>query len=92
PRVFTLAAVNFCCIVGSVGIGMWLPQIIKGLGISADKLGFVVAVPYILGAIAMTLWARLANRSEQRLPYVVGALAIAALALVAAALAADPLV
>jgi len=92
PRVFTLAAVNFCCIVGSVGIGMWLPQIIKGLGISADKLGFVVAVPYLLGAIAMTLWARLANRSEQRLPYVVGALAIAALALVAAALAADPLV
>jgi len=92
PRVFTLAAVNFCCIVGSVGIGMWLPQIIKGLGISADKLGFAVAVPYLLGAIAMTLWARLANRSEQRLPYVVGALAIAALALVAAALAADPLV
>ncbi|MFP3830728.1 MFS transporter, partial [Pseudomonas sp. SIMBA_021] len=34
----------------------------------------------------------MANRSEQRLPYVVGALAIAALALVAAALAADPLV
>ncbi|WP_060481863.1 MFS transporter [Pseudomonas sp. NBRC 111119] len=92
PKVFTLAAINFCCIVGSVGIGMWLPQIIKGLGISASTLGLVVALPYILGAIAMTLWARLANRSEQRLPYVVAALAMAAVALVVAALVADPLV
>ncbi|MBK4988233.1 MFS transporter [Pseudomonas sp. S36] len=92
PKVFTLAAINFCCIVGSVGIGMWLPQIIKGLGISASTLGLVVALPYILGAIAMTLWARLANRSEQRLPYVVAALSMAAVALVVAALVADPLV
>jgi cyanate permease len=49
-------------------------------------VGLVMALPYLLGAIAMTLWARLANQSRQRLPYVVGALSMAAAGLVAAAL------
>jgi cyanate permease len=70
---------------------MWLPQIIKGLGIPGGTLGFVVALPYVLGAVSMTLWARLANRSEHRLPYVVSALGMAAVALVASALIADPI-
>ncbi len=90
PKVFTLAAINFCCIVGSIGIGIWLPQIIKGLGISNGMIGLVVALPYLLGAVSMTLWARLANRSQRRLPYVVSALALAAVALVAAALTTHP--
>ncbi|SEI22000.1 MFS transporter [Pseudomonas asplenii] len=90
PKVFTLAAINFCCIVGSIGIGIWLPQIIKGLGISNGMIGLVVALPYLLGALSMTLWARLANRSQHRLPYVVSALALAAVALVAAALTTHP--
>jgi len=91
PKVFTLAAINFCCIVGSIGIGLWLPQIIKDLGIDSGVVGFVVAMPYLLGALAMTLWARLANRSRQRLPYVISALALAAMALVAAALTDQPM-
>lgn len=90
PKVFVLAAINFCCIVGSIGIGLWMPQIIKSLGMANATVGLVATLPYILGAIAMTVWARLANRAQQRLPYVVGALAFAALALVGAALAEDP--
>ena len=86
PKVFVLAAINFCCIVGSIGIGLWMPQIIKSLGMQNSTVGLVAALPYVLGAISMTLWARLANRSKQRLPYVVSALAFAALALVSAAL------
>lgn len=81
-KVFVLAFINFCCIVGSVGIGIWLPQIVKGLGMENATVGFVTAIPYILGACAMTVWARLANRSQQRMPYVIGALCLAALALV----------
>ncbi|MBX8555761.1 MFS transporter [Pseudomonas cichorii] len=91
PKVFTLAAINFCCIVGSVGIGLWMPQIIKSLGMTNTTVGLVTALPYVLGAISMTIWARLANRSQQRLPYVAGALAFAAIALVGAALTDDPL-
>jgi ACS family tartrate transporter-like MFS transporter len=80
-RLFALAFINFCGIVGSVGIGLWLPQIIKELGLSATTVGFVTAVPYLVGAVAMTWWARLASNSDNRIPYVVGALMMAALAL-----------
>jgi len=82
-RLFTLAFVNFCGIVGSVGIGLWLPQIIKELGLSSTAIGFVAAIPYVVGAVAMTVWARLASNSDNRIPYVVGALVMAAVALAA---------
>ena len=90
PKVFTLAVINFCCIVGSVGIGIWMPQIIKSLGMQNTTVGLVAALPYILGAVTMTIWSRLANRSKQRLPYVVSALAFAAVSLMAAALIDNP--
>lgn len=90
PKVFTLAVINFCCIVGSVGIGIWMPQIIKSLGMQNTTVGLVAALPYILGAVTMTIWSRLANRSKHRLPYVVSALAFAAVSLVAAALIDNP--
>ncbi|SCW85493.1 MULTISPECIES: MFS transporter [unclassified Pseudomonas] len=90
PKVFVLAAINFCCIVGSIGIGIWMPQIIKSLGMENSTVGLIAALPYVLGAISMTIWARLANRSKHRLPYVVGALAFAAISLVAAALIDQP--
>src|SRR4029453_11216422 len=80
-RLFTLAFINFCGIVGSVGIGLWLPQIIKELGLSSTAIGFVAAIPYLVGAFAMTWWARLANASDNRIPYVVGALVMAAVSL-----------
>ena len=90
-RVFVLAFINFCGIVGSVGIGIWLPQIIKGLGMENATVGFVTAIPYVVGACAMTVWARLANRSKQRMPYVIGALCMAALALVVSGFISDPI-
>jgi len=90
-RVFALAFINFCCIVGSVGIGIWLPQIVKGFGVSASTVGLIAAVPYAVGAVSMLLWARLASRSRNRLPYVVAALALAAVALAISVTLDDPL-
>ena len=33
-RVLTLALINFCSIIGSLGVGLWLPQILKQLGLT----------------------------------------------------------
>lgn len=85
PKVFLLALVNFCGICGSLGIGLWMPQIVKGLGVGYVAIGFISAAPYALGAICMLLWARLADRSTNRIWFVCGALAIAAIALSASA-------
>ena len=66
-RVLVCAAVNFCAIIGSVGLGLWMPQIIKGLGFGVVAVGFIAAIPYICGAIAMMLWARLSDRAGTEL-------------------------
>jgi MFS family permease len=89
-RVFALAAINFCGIIGSLGIGLWLPQIIKEFGLRAGQVGLVTAIPYAVGALSMLLWARLANQSPKRLRYVVSALMVAAVALAVSAFLSTP--
>ncbi|MBU9399995.1 MFS transporter [Burkholderia multivorans] len=84
-RVFVLAFINFCGIVGSLGVGLWMPQIIKQFGVEHAVVGWLTAIPYAIGAVVMLWWARVANRAASRIPYVAGALAVAAVALCASA-------
>ncbi|CAO3440849.1 MFS transporter [Azospirillum endophyticum] len=91
PRLFVLALINFCGICGSLGVGLWLPQIVRGFGLDYVAVGFLSALPYAVGAVCMVLWARLADRSANRVPYVCGALALAGLALATSAGLTDPL-
>lgn len=90
-RVFALAGANFCGIIGSLSIGLWLPQIIREFGLPSYQVGLVAAVPYLVGAISMTLWARLAGKSEKRIFYVAGAIVAAAVAIAVSAFLVDPL-
>lgn len=90
-RVFVLAFINFCGIVGSVGVGLWMPQIIKQFGVTHSVVGWLTAVPYLIGAFVMLWWARIANKAQKRVPYVAGALLIAAAALMCSALTDVPL-
>jgi MFS transporter, ACS family, tartrate transporter len=80
-RVFVLAFINFCGIVGSVGIGLWMPSIIKQFGVEHSVVGWLTAIPYVIGAFVMVWWARVASRSHNRIPYVAGALMVAAVGL-----------
>ena len=91
PKLFVLAFINFCGICGSLGVGIWLPQIVKGFGLSNLATGFVAAIPYVAGAVCMVAWARLAAQSPRRIWFVAGALAIAGLGLAASTSASHPL-
>jgi len=90
-RVFALCLINFCGIVGSIGVGLWLPQIIKEFGVGSSTIGLIAAVPYAFGAVSMFVWARLAARSSNRIPYVVGALMLAAASLAASTTFSSPI-
>jgi len=81
-RVLVCAAVNFCAIIGSVGLGLWMPQILKGFGFGVVTVGFLAAIPYICGAVTMMLWARLSDKGGERSWFVASALLLGALALV----------
>jgi ACS family tartrate transporter-like MFS transporter len=72
-RVITLSLVNFCYIVGNMSVGVWMPQVVKGFGLSNLEVGFVTAIPYLSGAIGMVLWARHSDRTQERTWHVVAA-------------------
>ena len=82
-RVLTLAFINFCSIIGSLGVGLWLPQIIRQLGLSATAVGFVAALPYLCGAVAMVVWGRMSDRGSDRTIYPAVSLLVGASALLA---------
>ncbi|MCJ2086526.1 MFS transporter [Methylobacterium sp. E-005] len=89
-RVLTLAAINFCAIIGSLGVGLWLPQMIKQFGLANSVVGFVAAIPYVCGAVAMVVWGRLSDRGSDRTIYPALSLALGAAALTASALTPTP--
>lgn len=68
PKVWKYAFVYFGAVMGSYGLGFWMPQIVKGFGgLTNQQTGLVTAVPYLLAAIAMLLWGRHADRTGERL-------------------------
>jgi ACS family tartrate transporter-like MFS transporter len=69
-RVYALAIVYFGYAVGNYGVGLWLPQIVQGMGVSNLATGFVVAIPYIASVFAMIFWGRNSDRSGERIWHV----------------------
>ncbi|MBI3676724.1 MAG: MFS transporter [Proteobacteria bacterium] len=85
-RVWLLAIPDFGIVLALYGVGLWLPQIVKGLGFSIFQTGLVVAVPYVLSVVAMLVWGASSDRSGERFRHTSLAAGIAAIALFAAAL------
>jgi MFS family permease len=72
-RVVMLAAIQFGFTLGSYGIGIFLPQIIKGFVLSNLAASVLSAVPYIFASAAMLWWAWYVDRTGRK----IGNLAIA---------------
>lgn len=67
PRVWVISFVDFCFASGLYGISFWLPTLVKAMGV-ADPLsvGFVSAIPWVFGVVAMYLIARSADQKGER--------------------------
>jgi len=61
-RVLTLGVAYFGVVMSLYGLSFWLPQIIKGFGASILATGFLTALPYAFGAVALILWSRSSDR------------------------------
>lgn len=86
-RVILLALVYFGIVYGLYALSFFLPTIISGFqkqfGVtySLVQVGLITAIPYALGAIAMIIWARHGDRTNERvwhvaIPAIIGGLAI----------------
>lgn len=81
-RVLLLAAIQFGFVLGSYGIGIWLPLILKGRGYSTMAVGLLSTIPYIAAVVGMLIWARIVDRNGKTvlnlaLACVLGALGLA---------------
>ena len=66
-RVLILTAIQFGYTLGSYGIGIWLPQILKTHGLSNLAIGFVAAIPHLFASVAMLVWAAYVDRAGRKI-------------------------
>ena len=73
-RVWLMASIYFCFIMGLYGISFWLPQLIKTAGVKdVLDVGLLTMIPYALAAVAMVLASRSSDRSGERRWHTAGA-------------------
>ena len=65
-KVLALSLAYFGTSTGLYTIGFWAPLIIKGLGFSVLRVGFLVAIPNLNAVIGMVLWSRNSDRTGER--------------------------
>ncbi|WP_375463919.1 MFS transporter [uncultured Methylobacterium sp.] len=85
-RVVLLTTITFAFTIGSYGIGIWLPQILKGHGLSNIAVGWVAAVPYLFATVGMMAWAQHVDRTGRKIDNLVAALVLGAAGLAASVL------
>jgi D-galactonate transporter len=90
PKVIMLSLVYFGFVSALYGMQFWLPQIVKAFGLTNAQTGFVTAIPYVFGTIAMILWARHSDASRERVMHVGAPLLLTAFALAASSTISDP--
>jgi ACS family tartrate transporter-like MFS transporter len=92
-RVWLSAAVCFFLISANYGVIFWLPQIIRSFdGLSVMEIGLLAILPYLVGAVAMVLWARHSDATGERKWHLVVSALIAATGFTVAGLAPNPAV
>lgn len=90
PVVLALGVAYFGIIVALYGLGFWLPQIIKAFGFGVVAAGFLTAIPFVFGALAMIVWSRSSDRAKERVGHTAFASIVACAGLAASAYAPTP--
>ncbi|SMF89901.1 D-galactonate transporter [Azospirillum oryzae] len=68
-RVWVCTVVYLGFTVGSYGIQIWFPQILKQQDLSNLQVGWISALPYLVASIGMIVWARVADRSNRKIAH-----------------------
>jgi len=66
PKVLLLALNYLGIVTASIGMLIFLPQIVKQLGLTNMQVGWVTMIPYICGAISMLTWGAISDRMGER--------------------------
>ena len=67
PKVLLLALNYLGIVTASLGMLIFIPQIIKSLGAYSNMtVGWLTMIPYICGAVAMVAWGRISDHMNER--------------------------
>jgi MFS transporter, ACS family, tartrate transporter len=66
PKVLLLTLNYFGIVAASLGMLLFLPQIVKQLGLTNMQVGWVTMIPYLCGALAMLVWGWVSDRMAER--------------------------
>ncbi len=90
PRVWGMAAVYFCFVMGLYGLNFWLPTIIKELGYQRPlDIGLISAIPFGVGCVAMLIIGHQGDVRRERRWFIAGPAMVGGAGLLASALLAS---
>ncbi len=84
PRVLILTLNYFGIVTASLGLLLFLPQMVKQLGLTNMQVGWVSMIPYAFGALSMLVWGWVSDRMAERRWNLFFACVVAALGLIIA--------
>ncbi len=85
PRVLALSAIYLMSVTANYGIVFFMPQIIKGIGLTNMMTGLVSSIPYIIGTIGLIAWGWSSDRNKERRWHLIAASTLGAVGLAFAA-------
>ena len=88
PRVLLLALNFFGIVTAALGLVIFMPQMIKQLGLTNMQVGWAGMIPYLCGCVSMAVWGWVSDRMDERRWNLFAACAVAALGLIIAGLCA----
>jgi cyanate permease len=92
-RVWSLACLFGCALVGVYGLFLWLPQIVKSLGnLTNLEVGFLSAAPPLLGVLGTLVISRSSDRTGDRKKHLAFVYGMSALAIAGSAYAPNPVI
>jgi MFS transporter, ACS family, tartrate transporter len=83
PKVLLLALNYFGIVVASLGVLIFVPQMIKSLGnLSNMAVGWLTMIPYVTGGIGLVVWGRISDRMHERRWNLLGACLVSTIGLI----------
>ncbi len=83
PKVLLLALNYFGIVVASLGVLIFVPQMIKSLGdLSNMTVGWLTMIPYVTGGIGLVVWGRISDRMHERRWNLLGACLVSTIGLI----------
>jgi ACS family tartrate transporter-like MFS transporter len=82
PRVLMSALIVFCYTVGSYGLSLWLPLILKGHELSTTAIGWLSAIPFLFATGATLVFARFVDRTGLKIYTLIATLVLGIIGMV----------